>query len=189
MSLLTALFGFLAIQQGLLAWTWGSTPLGFDVASGMVAAGLLAGVLGALALVVLWRTLDELERAESLHWNAMEGVRALNTLADEADSRLPQRLDALLESGRKSLGLEIGLVSRVTGDRWEVVAIQAPPEFPVGRGTVLPLEQTWCRKTLTADRPLDAVVIEIFLSNLNLHFSLFSSNICVCLCHSRIFYH
>ncbi len=154
-SLLTALFGFLAIQQGLLVWMRGAAPLGFDVASGVVAAGLLAGVLGALALLVLWRTLEELERAESLHWSAMEGVRALNTLADESDSRLQQRLDALLESGRKHFGLEIGLVSRITGDRWEVVAIQAPTGFPVGRGTVLPLEQTWCRKTLTADRPLD----------------------------------
>ena len=154
-GLLTALFGFLAIQQGLLAWTRGSAPLGFDVASGVVAAGLLAGVLGTLALLVVWRTLDELERAESLHWSAMEGVRALNTLADGSNSRLQQRLDALLESGRKHLGLEIGLVARVSGDRWQVVAIQAPTGFPVGLGTVLKLEQTWCRKTLAADRPLD----------------------------------
>ena len=154
-GLLSSLFGFLAIQQGLLAWTRGFDPLGFDVASGVVVAGLLVGVLGALALIAMWRTLDELDRAESLHWNAMEGVRALNTIADESDSRLQQRLDALLATGREHFAVDIGLVSRVTEDRWEVVAIQAPQGFPVGNGTVLGLEQTWCRKTLTANRPLD----------------------------------
>lgn len=154
-GLLGSLFGFLAIQQGLLSWTRGFDPLGYDVASGVVAAGLLVGILGSLALIALWRTLDELDRAESLHWNAMEGVRALNTLADESGSRLQQRLDALLATGREHFAVDIGLVSRVTEDRWEVVAIQAPQGFPVGNGTVLGLEQTWCRKTLAAGRPFD----------------------------------
>lgn len=153
-ALLTGLFLLLGLQQGVaLSDTWGM-ELAFDLATASALAGLGIGLLGLLSVFALGRTLGELESAESLHWDSMEGVRSLTELASRHEMALEDRLPLVLEMGRERLGLEIGLVSRVRGSRYEVLAIDAPETFPIGPGAAFELADTFCSTTLGSDRPV-----------------------------------
>lgn len=151
-GLLTVLFALLGIQHAVALWSHWGKPLGFDLAAAGASAGLAAGLLGLVSVLVIHRTLSDLDRAEGLHWDSMEAVRGLSELAARRDVPLEDRLPELLETGCARLGLEVGLVSRVRGDRYEVLAIHAPPDFPIGRGAIFSLDETYCGPTLAADR-------------------------------------
>jgi signal transduction histidine kinase len=153
-ALLGGLFVLLGVLQGMALWrTWGA-PLGLDLSTATAAAGFAASALGLLAVVAIGRTLHELDRAETLHWDSMEGVRGLTDLAMRRGVELQDKLPVLLEMGCERLGLDIGLVSRVRGERYEVLALHAPGGFPISAGSVFPLDETHCRNTLTSDRPV-----------------------------------
>jgi signal transduction histidine kinase len=153
-ALLTGLFLLLGVQQGVALWRAGDAPLGFDLATGAAAAGLAAGLLGLVAMAAIARILAELDRAEMLHWESMEGVRGLTDLASRTEVALEQRLPLLLELGCERLGLDIGLVSRVRGERYEVAWIHAPETYPIAAGSVFALDETPCRAALASERPV-----------------------------------
>lgn len=153
-ALLTGLLVLLAVQQSVaLVQSW-EEPLAFDLATGTALAGFAVALLGLLTVVAVGRTLADLERAEALHWESMEGVRGLTELASRREVDLADRLPLLLGMGCERLGLEIGLVSRVRNGRYEVVAIHAPPGFPIAPGATFDLEETFCRAALESDRPV-----------------------------------
>ncbi len=153
-ALLTGLFLLLGLQQGMtLSQSW-QVPLAFDLGTAGALAGMAIGVLGLLSVLALGRTLGELERAESLHWESMEGVRGLSNLASRHEMAIEERLPLLLEMGCERLDLEIGLVSRVHKGRYEVLAIHAPESFPIDPGATFELAETFCSATLASDRPV-----------------------------------
>ena len=135
-------------------WTDWGRPLGFDLAAAAAAATFAAAVLGLASVLLLRRTLLDLDRAEGLHWDSMESVRHLSELAAARAATLDERLPKLLEVGCDHLGLEIGLVSQVRGERYEVLAIHAPADFPIGAGANFALDETYCGPTLASDRPV-----------------------------------
>ena len=153
-ALLLGLFLLLGLQQGVALYERAGTPLAFDLATAWALAGLGIGLLGLLSVFALARTLDELERAEALHWESMEGVRGLTDLASRREMSLDERLPFLLELGCERLGMQIGVVSRVRGERYEVLAIHAPESFPIGPGAVFDLADTFCSTTITNERPV-----------------------------------
>lgn len=153
-ALLLGLFLLLGLQQGVALYESAGTPLAFDLATAGALAGLGIGLLGLLSVLALARTLAELERAEALHWESMEGVRGLTELASRREMSLDERLPLLLELGCERLGLEIGVVSRVRGGRFEVLAIHAPESFPIGPGAAFDLADTFCSTTIASERPV-----------------------------------
>lgn len=135
-------------------WRMRAYPLGFDTQSGAAIAALALNALALMGLIALARFLRELERAETLHWESMEGVRGLTELAARRGVPVSERLPMLLELGCARLGLEIGLLSRVRGERYEVVALHAPDDYPVSPGDSFRLDETPCRAALASDRPV-----------------------------------
>jgi hypothetical protein len=117
-------------------------------------AGAAGGALAACGVAAFARTLRERDRAEMLHWEGMEAVRALGALSDRPGLDLQEKLATLLRAGCGAFGLEIGLVARASGERFEVVAWHGPPLPGLARGSVLPLAGSWCERTLAAGRPL-----------------------------------
>jgi hypothetical protein len=152
MALLVGLFVLLGIPHGIGLWSQADAPLGVDLPTAATAAGLAAALLGLASVFLLRRTLLDLDRAEGLHWDSMESVRSLSELAALRATSLDDRLPQLLQVGCERLGLEIGLVSKVRGDRYEVLAMQAPQDFPIAAGAVFALYETYCGPTLTSDR-------------------------------------
>ena len=153
-AILSAMLTLLVIHPALGLWREPARALAFDSATAADAAFLLASLLSLFVVAALWRTLGERDRIESLHWDAMEGVRALGALGDSPSADFDAQLARLLEIGCACFGLEIGMVSRVGGKRYEVVAIRAPASFPVAKGAVFPLEETCCAGVLGAARTL-----------------------------------
>jgi len=153
-GLLTLCFALLAAHQGVALWLSWDTPLGFDAAGGAEVSMVVVCGVGLLILAALWRTLAERDRAESLHWDSMEAVRILGELGAQPNLCLDDKLDTLLKVGCERFDLEIGMISRVHKQRYEVVAIRAPEEFPVARGAVFMLADTYCGQTLESKRPV-----------------------------------
>jgi GAF domain-containing protein len=151
---LAALVALAGAGQGAFLVAYAGRPLGLDAASAAALAGLAAGVAALFAVRAFAVTLEELELAEALHWGSMQGVRAVTELAADRRGLLDERLHSLLELGCERFGLEIGLVSRILGERYELRALRAPDGFPVEAGSVLRLGDTLCRHTAAGGRPL-----------------------------------
>ena len=153
-AILSAMLVLFVIHPALGLWQEPARSLAFDAATAADAAFLLASLLSLFVVVALWRTLGERDRIESLHWDAMEGVRALGALGNAPSADFDAHLARLLEIGCMCFGVEVGIVSRVGGKRYEVIAIRAPESFPVAKGAVFPLEETCCAGVLGAARTL-----------------------------------
>lgn len=154
MILLAALFVLLGVPHGIGLWTEADVSAGMDLDTAAAAAGLAAALLGLASVLVLRRTLLDLDLAEGLHWDSMECVRSLSELATLRAASLDERLPQLLQVGCERLGLEIGLVSQVRNDRYEVIAMQAPADFPIAAGAIFGLDETYCGPTLKSERPV-----------------------------------
>ena len=153
-GILSAVLALLVVHPALGLWREPARTLAFDAATAADGAFLLASLLCLFVVVALWRTLGERDRIESLHWDAMEGVRALGALGDSPSADFDAQLARLLEIGCECFGVEVGIVSRVGGKRYEVIAIRAPASVPVSKGAVFPLEETCCAGVLGAARTL-----------------------------------
>jgi signal transduction histidine kinase len=152
--LLTALLVLLAAQQGAVLWNAWGRSLGFDVATGAALLALAASALALPVVLTVAGALRELDRAESLHWRSMQGVRAVTELAADRGRQLEERLGALLEMACARLDLPVGVFARVVQERVEVVAVHAPEGSGLVPGRTLEIEKTLFAETLEADRPL-----------------------------------
>ncbi len=153
--LLTAASALWAATWGLALWSLGPRPLRFDLPTLAALLATAASLVCPFLLRALDRTLRELDRSESLHWNSMETVRALADLSALSALDLETRLARLLEIGCELLGLEIGFYSRLEGERCTVAALRAPAGFPLARGQSHRVDTIWCRAVLEAGRPFD----------------------------------
>jgi len=153
-GVLSAVLALLVVHRALTLWQEPARPLGLDPATAADGAYLLSSLLCLFVVAALWRTLGERDRIESLHWDAMEGVRALGELGGSRSADFDANLARLLEIGCTCFGVEVGVVSRAGGTRYEVMAIRAPASLPVAKGSVFPLEETCCAGVLDAARPV-----------------------------------
>ncbi len=154
MALVAGLVALLCLVAGALLAENPARPLGLDATSAEAAAILAAAGASLLVTRAFDSTLEELDLAEALHWGSMQGVRAVTQLAGAQSGEIAERLAALLELGCERFGLEVGIVARVDGDQYEIRALHAPDGFPVAAGAILRLEETLCRHTLAAERPV-----------------------------------
>ena len=104
MVVLLGLILFLAAQQGVVLWIFGHAQLGPNPVTTLAVFGLCASILTLGAALAMNRTVSELDRAETLHWESMEGVRGLTDLASRRETSLDDRLPVLLEMSCKRLG-------------------------------------------------------------------------------------
>lgn len=149
-----ALFAALAVHAGLASWTHWGESLGPGASLATALTALAIGLLAVASVVALWRTLGERDRAESLHWDSMEAVRVMNELSASSAVPFDAKIERLLALGCARFGLEIGMVSRVHKDRYEVLAVRAPADFPVASGAVFALGETFCANTVESERPI-----------------------------------
>jgi hypothetical protein len=153
-ALLSGVFVALGFGQGALAAGSIGEPLAWNANLAIASAGLAASFFGWLAVRAVGRTLADLDRSEALHWSSMEGVRALADLSADRELSSTERVTRLLEIGSRCFGLEIGIVSRVKGTRYELTALHAPEGFPILVGAALPLSETCCRRACLSARPV-----------------------------------
>lgn len=157
------IFGLLFLfgaAEGLALWLAWDVPLGLDPATAAAFTALAASILAVWVVVSIGRTLRELDQAEAIHWRSMEAVRALSELAGDPRLTPEMRAAQMLEIGCRCFGLDIGIRSRVSGERYEVAAIRAPDGFPIRPGAAFPLSETWCRRAVSSPRPIEVARLE-----------------------------
>lgn len=110
-------------------------------------AATIAGTLQDLTGAV--DTLAELRESET-------AVRALYEVTLTADESFDERIARLLAMGCAQFGMDIGLLGRVLGDRYEVIAVCLPEDFPFGlaKGDGFALGRTFEREVLRSTEPL-----------------------------------
>ena len=153
-GLFGGLFLLIAIHQAIAPWTEWNDPLAWNLSSFGGLAGLAVGALSVIAVVALWRTLAERDRAEKLHWDSMETVRVINELNESHSISFDAKIARLLEMGASRFDLEVAMLARIHKDRYEIIAIHSPESFPVTSGAVFSLEETFCKDTLNSERPI-----------------------------------
>jgi PAS domain S-box-containing protein len=112
-----------------------------------VAGSATPAILG-IAIDITERKQVEQELIES-----EAAIRALYEVTASGHLDFDQCLERLLAMGRRQFGLEIGVLARVEGDAYEVMATQLPNNLNA-RGAILSLRQTYCHETLQSEKPL-----------------------------------
>jgi len=104
-------------------------------------ASFAANLLAAFAVGALGYSLRERNRAERLQWDSMESLRALIGFFGSARASSDDRISELLALGCRVLGLEVGMLLRDRGGRFEVLATSAPADFPLAVGSEVMLPE------------------------------------------------
>lgn len=112
--------------------------------------GKITGIVGSLHEIT-----HRLEAEESLR-ESEKAIRELYEVTAVADTSFEGRIVALLDMGCRRFGMDIGILGKVLGDRYEVVAAHLPEDFPFGlaKGDAFALEQTFDREALRIPEPL-----------------------------------
>lgn len=81
-------------------------------------------------------------------------IRELYQITANYEASFQRRVEQLLALGCKRFNLDIGIVSKVDKDKYQVLYHVAPEDVPLSDGDVFPLERTYCVRTLAANGPV-----------------------------------
>lgn len=99
------------------------------------------------------KEIGERRRAEESLRQSESALRALHAITTARDLDFDAKVRALLLMGCGRLGLPVGLLSHVEGNRYEVVHA-VTPDNSITRGQIFELGQTYCVETLRTDVPV-----------------------------------
>ncbi len=135
------------LRRGLLRCSDGSRlPVEYSCAPMFEGAALVG------AVVVYSDISHRLEEEERLR-DSENAIRALyHVVARQTRSAL-DKIEALLRMGNRRFGLDIGILSRIEENRYEVMAVVGGGDAIV-RGSVFDLGDTYCRDVLRTRRPI-----------------------------------
>ncbi|HLO48058.1 MAG TPA: response regulator [Kamptonema sp.] len=113
-------------------------------------SGEIAGVFGTLRDIS-----NRLEAVEELR-ESEEAIRALYEVTLGINGNFEERIARLLAMGCERFRMDIGLLGRVAGDRYEVIAAYLPEDFPFGfaKGDGFALGRTFEREVVRSPEPV-----------------------------------
>ncbi|HEU4683844.1 MAG TPA: PAS domain S-box protein [Nitrospira sp.] len=103
--------------------------------------------------IIVVEDISERKRSEEALRESEQAIRSLQEAISAPGLTFDQRMQTVLELGRRRFKLPIGALTKLEGDHLEVTHVDAD-DRSVTVGTRLPLCQTVCRETLTADDAL-----------------------------------
>ncbi|MCY7383438.1 MAG: response regulator [Microcoleus sp. CAN_BIN18] len=112
--------------------------------------GEIAGILGTLHDVC-----NRVEGVEELR-ESERAIRSLYEVMVGSSGSFDERTARFLAMGCSQFGMDIGLLGRVLGDRYEVIAAYVPEDFPFGfaKGDGFALSRTFEREVLRSIEPI-----------------------------------
>ncbi|MEG3894215.1 MULTISPECIES: response regulator [unclassified Microcoleus] len=112
--------------------------------------GEIAGILGTLHDVG-----NRVEGVEELR-ESERAIRLFYEVIVASSGSFDERTARLLAMGCSQFGMDIGLLGRVLGDRYEVIAAYVPEDFPFGfaKGDGFSLSRTFEREVLRSSEPI-----------------------------------
>ena len=109
------------------------------------------------------RDISDRKQADKEQRETEGALRALYKVASSPKLNFDERLQGLLAMGRRYLRLDIGILARIKGDRYRVVAVQMPPRsnIPIHQEDIFDLGETFCKETFQSQQVIDfATVID-----------------------------
>lgn len=89
-----------------------------------------------------------LEEAEHQQRTLVHALASLNEISTSHELSLAEQLNAALALGCGYFNMQIGIISRIENNMFEVVSVTAPEGVPLSNGLSLPLANTYCDMTL-----------------------------------------
>lgn len=146
------------VENRPYSWQTSEVELSLAVAEQLVIAIQQAELLNQSRITTVQATEQATKLANEIaeRKRTEETLRSLYKISTARKLSVEQRLQGLLALGRRRFGLEMGAIGRVECDRYEVIAAQVTPKskFPIVKGTIWNLEQTYCSLTLGATDPV-----------------------------------
>jgi signal transduction histidine kinase/DNA-binding response OmpR family regulator/putative methionine-R-sulfoxide reductase with GAF domain len=134
---------------------YGKTLLGFLGFAAVRSAKSWSDATIALLRIIGEILVNALERKrnEETMRESEEAIRGLYQIAADHGMNFAEKVSALLAMGCHRFRMEIGVLSRIEGARYEVLEARAPAGT-IRKGDVLDLDQTYCRDALIAAEPV-----------------------------------
>ncbi len=104
-------------------------------------------------LVAISRDITERHQTDEELRESEASIRALYKITSSRKLSFEQRLQRLLSMGKRRFGLPVAILSRIKGDRYEIIAVQSPDDT-LQPGDRFSLSHTYCRETLRLKEPL-----------------------------------
>ncbi|NES04097.1 MAG: PAS domain S-box protein [Okeania sp. SIO2F4] len=120
------------------------------IASERDSEGKIIGFIGIATDITQQKQAEtELKETEAV-------IRELYTVASETNLDLDAILQRILSIGRIRYRTEIGILAKITEERYEVVASQLPLgfPFPIKAGDITNVKQTYCSETIQKNEPI-----------------------------------
>ncbi|WP_017715148.1 response regulator [Kamptonema formosum] len=104
-------------------------------------------------VVTVSRDITHRVLAENELRDSEASIRGLYKITSAGKLSFEKRLQGLLAMGRRRFGLKYGILSRIEGDSYQVIAAQSP-HHAIKKGEVFDLRQMYCRETVRRREPL-----------------------------------
>lgn len=107
-------------------------------------------------IIAIVRNITERKQAEKQQREAESAIRTLYRVASAPKLTFEKRLQGLLAMGRRYFHLDIGILSRIHEETYQVIAAQVPPRLSleIRSGDLFDLGQTISRATIQAKEPI-----------------------------------
>lgn len=137
-----------------------TTPDGFRVGALTVmgtAPGTLSSAQRRALRLLCTHVMDRLQlrRSNMLLFllEQEDALRSFYELTADAGLELPDQLNRLLNFGCQLFGMDAGLVGHMTSTGYEIDEVYGPEAFPLRRGQILDVEDTYCAEVIRSGRP------------------------------------
>ena len=107
-------------------------------------------------IIAIVRNISDRKQVEKEQGESEAAIRSLYRVASAPKLTSEKRLQGLLAMGRRYFSLDIGILSRIQEETYEVIAAQVPPRLSleIHTGDVFDLGETISRETIKAKEPI-----------------------------------
>lgn len=106
--------------------------------------------------VAVERDITERKQAEQELRDREASIRSLYEVTTKSDRSFPRRVEQVLTIGCQQLNLEVGILSKIEGEQYRIIAVKLPTDSPlqIAAGDIFSIEQTCSERTIRSKQPL-----------------------------------
>ena len=106
-------------------------------------------------LVAVERDITERKQAEQELRDRSASIRSLYEVTTRSERSFSQRVEQILTMGCQQFNLDVGILSKVEGERYRIIALKLPDDssLQIAVGDIFSIEQTCCERTIQAEQP------------------------------------